>query len=155
MQADEAVVLNQILAIGLGHLEVLGAGVTVHRDGVGDGTAALTLHGRAANAAARADGHLDEALFQAPLFDVLQGGEDVVDAIHHHVGVLRGIAVHGAQDTAGGGEQPGAALLQVVLPLLNGDALLLEPIGKLLEGEDAVHQARVSLGLRLWRCRAR
>ena len=44
VQADEAVVLNQILAVGLGHLEVLGAGVAVHRDGVGDRTAALTLH---------------------------------------------------------------------------------------------------------------
>ena len=31
VQADEAVVLNQILAVGLGHLEVLGAGVAVHR----------------------------------------------------------------------------------------------------------------------------
>ena len=39
---------------------------------------------------------------------------------------------------------------QVVLPLLDGDVLLLEPIGKLLEGEDAVHQAGVSLGLRLF-----
>ena len=140
-------VLDQVLAVGLVHHEVLPAGVAVHRDGVSDRTAPLPLHGGAADAAARADGHLDEALLQAPLLDVVQGGQYILDAVYHQVGVVGGIALHGAQDAAGGGEQPGTALLQVVLPLLHGDTLLLQPVGELLEGEDAIGVARVGVGL--------
>ena len=89
--------------------------------------------------------------FSRPCLMSSRAARHVLDAVYHQVGVVGGIALHGAQDAAGGGEQPGTALLQVVLPLLHGDALLLQPVGELLEGEDAVGVARVGVGLGFFR----
>ena len=83
VQADEAVIFDQVCLGRLLHCKVLLTGVPVDSNGIRHRTAAFTLHSRAAHTAARADGHFDKALFQTAFFDVIQCGNAVVDAIHH------------------------------------------------------------------------
>ena len=110
----------------------------------------LPFHSRAANAAACTNGHFNEALLQTAFLDIVQRRNAIVDTVNNHVSIVVGITIHGAKDTARGGEQTSTAFLQRIFTLLNGDALLLEPIGQLFKGEHTVHQAGISLCFRLF-----
>ena len=133
--------------VWLVNVKVPSAGVCRHRHVALDGIATVLLHHGATDATARAGGHLDKALVNLALRDVLECGDAVLHAVKRHVRVLGRVLRHGLEDSARGGEEPRTALVIGNDLALELDALLLEPIRQLLKGQDGIHCLTVLLAL--------
>ena len=133
---------------GLSHVEVLLARIGGDGNVVLDGGGAVVLlHDGAADAAAYAGRHFNEALMDAAAFNILEGGDAVLHAVQGEIGIAGGVLGHGLENTAGGGEKAGAAFGGVVHFLFKGDPFGLEPVGQLLKGQDRIHEPLIMLRL--------
>ena len=142
-----AEVLFKLFPFGLGNGEILFACKVADGHIVGDEGKVVFTHYRAADTAANAGRHLDEALVHDAAFDITESCHAVLNSVDCHISVF-GVALgHGFKYTAGGGEEASSAFLLFVGGTLDFNIGFSEPVVKLLEGEHGVNDAAVILGL--------
>ena len=105
------------------------------------------LHNRSAYAAAGTARHLDKAVVNLSAFDILKCRNAVFHAVKRHVCIFGMVAGHGLQNSAGCREEARKAHIVVIHFLRDGYTLSVQPVGKLLKGQNCVNYSGVLLRL--------
>ena len=103
----------------------------------------ILFHNRSADAASDTRRHLDKALVYLSVFNILESGDTVLNAVKCHIGISGCVLCHRLEDSSGRGEETCAAFGRVVKLLIKRDMLSLEPVGKLFKGKHSVNRTLV------------
>ena len=142
--------LPDLCDLRLHYVKVLFAGIICHGHIIAHRASVILFHDRASDTASRAGGHLNEAVMDIAVFNVLKGRDAVFHTVNGQIGVPLRIQIHCFQNTAGGGEQARLAFFVWRDFLFQLYMLPVQPLCQLLKGQHRIHKPCPLLGLVLF-----
>ena len=147
VNADITVLAVHLLLRQVPDVKIIFAGIVTDRLEVPHGTAAEFFHDGTAYTAPHAGRHLNEAVAEITLLNILERLYAVIHAVNRHICISRSIAVHGFEYAAGGRKKSGTAVFILCHTLFRHGVFTLKPKRQLLKGQHAVRIAGEALRL--------